>query len=581
MSRKHSPASRLDTARTMQDLVGLSVLAVSVMLLAVRPAHAQADWVLHNARIYTMDAEQPEAEALAIRGNRLLMVGSDRDVLGAYPDVRRVDAEERTVVPGFIDAHAHLMELGESLIRVDLVGTASKTEVVERLEDFAEELPDDAWLTGRGWDQNDWPEPDFPARQDLDDAFPERPVWLTRIDGHAAWANTAALEAVGLDTLRAMEDPAGGAIVRNEDGAPTGVFIDAAMGIVERVVPDPSDAERDRALELALEETARYGLTGVHDAGVNRATVERYRRFIDAGQFNLRVYAMIGGRGETFDHFCEAGPLRNYADRLAVRSVKFYIDGALGSRGAALLDDYADDPGNRGLLQQRPEAFRENVRAALRCGFQVNTHAIGDRGNRIVLDTYAAVQDRLGATLGRHRVEHAQILAPGDFPRFAALDVIASMQPTHATSDMYWAENRLGPDRIEGAYAWRSLLDRGARLAFGSDFPVEAVNPLLGFYAAVTRQDAERYPEGGWHSEERLTRREALRGFTLDAAYATFQEDDLGALAPGTLADFVILSRDIMKVPPFQILDTEVVATYLGGERIYAREAERSSSTHR
>jgi predicted amidohydrolase YtcJ len=375
-----------------------------------------------------------------------------------------------------------------------------------------------------------------------------------------------------------MDDPEGGTIVRDEDGRPTGVFVDAAMGIVGQEVPDPSDAELDRVLDLALQETAKYGLTGVHDAGANRSTIQRYQRFIDEGRFNLRVYAMIGGRGATFDHYCDAGPLHNYDDRLAVRSVKFYIDGALGSRGAALLEDYSDDPGNRGLLQQQPDRFRESVRAAMACGFQVNTHAIGDRGNRIVLDTYEAAMDRLGTTLGRHRVEHAQIVAPRDLDRFAELDVIASMQPTHATSDMYWAEDRLGAERIEGAYAWRSLLDSGARVAFGSDFPVEQVNPVLGFYAAVTRQDAEQYPEGGWHPEERVTRREALRGFTLDAAYSAFQEDELGSLEPGKLADFVILSRDIMEVRPEAILDTEVVATYLGGAQIYARDGEMPSS---
>ncbi len=562
----------------MQHIATVLIALLGLGLVAARSAHAQADWVLHNAQIYTVDPEQPEAEALAIRGERILMVGSNDDVLGAYPDARRVDAEGQAVIPGFIDAHAHLMGLGESLIQVDLVGTTSKQEILDRLEDFAQDLPEDAWLTGRGWDQNDWPEQAFPTRADLDQAFPDRPVWLTRIDGHAAWANTAALEAVGMDRLQSMDDPEGGTIVRDEDGRPTGVFVDAAMGIVGQVVPDPSDAKLDRALELALQETAEVGLTGVHDAGADRATIQRYQRFIDADRFGLRVYAMIGGRGATFDHYCDAGPLHNYDDRLAVRSVKFYIDGALGSRGAALLEDYSDDPGNRGLLLQQPDAFRENVQAAMACGFQVNTHAIGDRGNRIALDAYEAAMGRLGTTRGRHRVEHAQIVAPGDIPRFAALDVIASVQPTHATSDMYWAEDRLGPERIEGAYAWRSLLGRGARLALGSDFPVEQVDPLLGFHAAVTRQDAERWPEGGWHPEERLTRHEALRGFTLDAAYSAFQEDDLGSLEPGKLADFVILSQDIMAVRPETLLDTEVVATYLGGVPIYTRDGASHSA---
>ncbi len=549
--------------------VFIPLILSTLLLMTVPPAHAQADMVLHNARIYTMNTDQPEAEALAVRGERILMVGAEAEVLEAYPEAQRVDAGGRTVVPGLIDAHVHLMGLGQSLLRADLVGTESKQDIIERLQDFAQDLPEDAWLLGRGWDQNDWPEQEFPTRADLDEAFPERPVWLERIDGHAAWANTAALEAGGLEAIQQMDDPEGGTIVRDETGTPTGVFIDAAMSIISDEVPEPSEEELDRALELALDETAKYGLTGVHDAGVDRETIVRYQRFIDEGRFPLRTYAMIGGRGDTFDYFCAEGPIHNYADQLAVRAVKFYIDGALGSRGAALLEDYSDDEGNRGLLQQQPETFRQNVHDAMECGFQVNTHAIGDRGNRIVLDTYANAMDAAGRTIGRHRVEHAQILAPGDIPRFAELGIIASVQPTHATSDMYWAEDRLGPERIEGAYAWRSLLDRSARLAFGSDFPVEQVDPLLGFYAAVTRQDAEGWPEGGWQPKERVTRHEALRGFTLDAAYAAYQEDELGSLEPGKFADFVVFSRNIMEVDPSQILDAEVVATYLGGEAIY------------
>ncbi len=545
-----------------------------MLLLAAAPARAQADLVLHDARIYTMNPDQPEAEALAVRAGRLLMVGSNEEVLEAYPKAERVDAEGRAVVPGLIDAHVHLMGLGESMLQADLVGTASKEEVVERLEAFAEEsgLPEGAWLTGRGWDQNDWPERQFPTRADLDAAFPDRPVWLTRIDGHAGWANTAAIEAAGgLDTLSAMTDPEGGKILRDEEGTPTGVFVDAAMGFVGENRPAPSAEERQEALRRALEETRRYGLTGAHEAGLDLQTARLYQEAIDAGDFPIRLYGMIGGRGETFDHFCQEGPILEYGERLTVRSVKFYMDGALGSRGAALLADYSDDAGNRGLLFREPDVFTEDVQAALRCGFQVNTHAIGDRANRVVLDAYEAAIAATGNTTGRHRIEHAQIVAPEDMERFAELNVIASMQPTHATSDMPWAEERVGAERIGGAYAWQTLLESGARLALGSDFPVEEVNPLLGFYAAVTRQDAEGHPEGGWHPEERLTREEALRGFTLGAAYAAFQEDDLGSIAPGKRADFVIFSEDIMQVPEEEILSAEVVATYLGGEAVYRR----------
>ncbi len=547
----------------------MRLLFLLVLLVLPTSAWAQATFVVYNARVYTADVQQPTAQAIAVQGNRFLMVGTDEAVLAAYPEAPRRDAGGRTLIPGLIDAHAHLMNLGTSKLAADLVGATSKAEVLERLRAFEATLTPDAWLTGRGWDQNDWPEKAFPTRADLDAAFPERPVYLVRIDGHAAWANTAALRAAGHDRIRQAADPEGGHITRDAQGEPTGILIDAAMGFVGSAIPPLSSADRDRALSLALQETTRMGLTGVHDAGVDTTTVRLYQRRIDAGTFPLRLYGMIGGRGATFDHFCASGPVIDYGDRLTVRSVKFYMDGALGSRGAALLEPYADEAANSGLLFQQPQSFTSDVARALECGFQINTHAIGDRANRVALDAYEHAMLQTGRTLGRHRIEHAQVLALGDIPRFAALGVIASVQPTHATSDMYWAEDRVGPERVEGAYAWRSLLDAGARLALGSDFPVEQVNPLLGFYAAVTRQDADGFPPGGWQPEQRLSREEALRGFTLDAAYAAFMEAQVGSITPGKYADFVLLSRDIMTVAPLEILETEVVATYLGGEAVY------------
>ena len=552
-------------------LLVVLILLVSLSACSSSSNERAAEYVLHNARIYTVDAEQPTAGALAVRNGELLAVGPDADMLDAFPDAKRVDADGRTVVPGLIDAHAHLMGLGTSLIQADLVGLPSRQATLDTLSAFADTLPQGAWLRGRGWDQNDWPETSFPTRQDLDAAFPDRPVILGRIDGHAAWVNTAAIEAtVGLDSLQAMDDPEGGAIRRDATGVPTGILIDAAERIVRSDVPPLSDAELDRALTAALNETARYGLTGVHDAGVNRATIDRYTRFIENDRFPLRLYGMVGGRGDTFDWICQNGFVQHSSTRLTVRSVKFYMDGALGSRGAALLEPYSDDPGNRGLLMKQPSAAEEDVTAAMNCGLQVNTHAIGDRANRVTLDAYAAAMEKAPDNAGRHRIEHAQIVHPDDLERFARLNVIAAMQPTHATSDMYWADERLGEERLDGAYAWQSLLDSGARLAFGSDFPVEEVDPLLGFYAAVTRQDADGWPEGGWHPEERVTRDTALRGFTLDAAHAAFQEDTLGSLTPGKRADFVVLSQNIMEIPAADILDTHVVATVLDGRAVYA-----------
>ncbi len=530
-------------------------------------AFGQADYVIHNARIYTMNPDHPEAQSLAVRGDRILMVGVDAQLLDAYPDAPRIDAAGRAIIPGLIDAHAHLMGRGVSLLQADLVGTASKHDVLRRLKEFEESLPDGAWLTGRGWDQNDWPVKSFPTRADLDDAFPDRPVWLERIDGHAAWANTAALEVAGIDEIHSADDPQGGRIVRDADGEPTGIFIDEAMILVNRHVPDLSDEERLEGLQRSLEETARYGLTGVHDAGIGMADIRLYRQAIEKGWFNIRLYGMISGRGPTFDQVCSDGPVLE--DRLTVRAVKFYIDGALGSRGAALIEPYTDAPETSGLLQITPREFTQDVEAAFACGFQVNTHAIGDLGNRVALDAYEKVMAAMGPSSGRHRIEHAQIVHPDDIPRFHELGIIAAMQPTHATSDMYWAEERVGADRLEGAYAWRSFLDAGVPLAFGSDFPVEQVNPLLGFYSAVTRQDAEGWPEEGWLPEQRVTREEALHAFTRGAAYAAFRENDLGSLESGKLADFVVLTRDIMTIPVREVLDTRIVATYLGGEMAY------------
>ncbi|MFB6286221.1 MAG: amidohydrolase, partial [Candidatus Bipolaricaulia bacterium] len=389
-------------------------------------------------------------------------------------------------------------------------------------------------------------------------------------DVHAGWANTAALEAtVGLDRLREMSDPDGGRIRRDGSGRPTGVLVDAAMALVEEQMPPPTEAEREQALSAALQHTAQHGITGLHEAGVGLDTIRRFRGRIDAERFPLRMYAMINGRGEAFDHFCEQGPLYHPSGRLNVESVKFFADGALGSRGAALLDEYADDPGNRGLLLHDEAAFRRSVQAAVECGFQVNTHAIGDRANRFVLDAYETAMEECVEPVRRPRIEHAQVVHPNDFSRFGDLGVIASVQPQFATSDKDWAPARLGTGRLGGAYAWKRLRDAGAPLAFGSDAPVEPIDPLRGFYAAVTRQDAEGRPEEGWHPEERLSRPAALSAYTLGPARAAFQEDELGSISPGKRADFTVLSHDIMQVSSSTLLDTEVLATYIDGAPVY------------
>jgi Predicted metal-dependent hydrolase with the TIM-barrel fold len=534
-----------------------------------------ADLLLYNAQIYTLDDRAPTATALAVRDGRFLAVGNAAEITEAYPDAPRINAAGRTVVPGFIDAHAHLQGLGLSLRRADLTDTSSPAAIVERLEAFVadHDLPSDGWLRGHGWDQTDWTPPRFPTRDDLDAAFPDRPVWLTRTDVHAGWANTAALAAtVGLDRLREMSDPDGGRIRRDGNGRPTGMLVDAAMGLVEDHIPPPDEARRERALSAALQHTAQHGITGLHDAGVGLDTIHRFQDLIDEDAFPLRVYAMIDGRGEAFDHFCERGPLHHPSGRLNVESVKFFADGALGSRGAALLDDYTDDPGNRGLLLHDEASFRKNVQAAVECGFQVSTHAIGDRANRFVLDAYEEAQQACTKPVRRPRIEHAQVVHPNDVSRFGDLGVIASVQPGFAPSDRTWAPVRLGSNRIGRAYAWRSLQEGGALLALGSDAPVEPIDPIRGIHAAVARQDADGQPQGGWRPSERLRRTTALYAYTQGAAYAAFQEDEVGSIAPGKRADFVVLSQDLLTVSAPRLLDTDIVATYIDGTPAYARD---------
>lgn len=552
----------------------MRTLAPAVLLaLAVAPAFAADVTVLTAHRIHTMDAARPQVEAMAFDAEgKVLALGDARTLLANHPGATRLDVGNATVVPGLIDAHGHMSGLGWGMLTADLVGTTSKAEILARLRDKARTLKPGEWLIGRGWDQNDWPEQAFPTAADLDAAFPDRPVWLSRVDGHAGWANSAAMRAVGRD-LSGDWQPDGGSIRRDAGGKPTGIFVDNAMALVESTRPPVDEATAEQALVLGMREAVAHGLTGVHDAGIPLEELQRYQRLADRGQVPLRIYAMADGNSAALESLCVHGLYRHPSRRLQMRTVKLYADGALGSRGAALLSDYSDDHGNRGLLVMSPEELAAAADKAHRCGVQVATHAIGDRGNRIALDTYAKA---LGADVAgdhRWRIEHAQILAPEDLPRLAAMHVIASMQPTHATSDMPWAEQRVGARRIVGAYAWRQLRDAGTHLALGSDFPVESVDPRLGLYAAVTRSDARGLPAGGWYPDEKLTAFEALRGFTLEAAYAGFAENEVGSLAPGKRADFVVLAEDPLAVPEAALRTLTVRATYVDGKPVYEAPA--------
>ena len=558
--------------RLLSAAVSMAVAAAAWSSVAMaKPAATAPVTVASAARIRTMDVARPEVDALAFDAQgKILALGDVDALLRQFPQAKRLDLGNATVVPGLIDAHGHVAGLGLKQMRADLVGTRDKADVLQRLRDFARDLPAGAWLLGRGWDQNDWPDKQFPSVADLDAAFPDRPVWLRRVDGHAGWANSAALRVVKRD-LSGDWQPDGGQILRDAQAKPSGVLVDAAMDLVETAMPTLDDATAERALVLGMRSAVEHGLTGVHDAGISLKELQRYQRLADRGALPLRVTAMADGDSAALDFLCDKGLYRHPGGRLQMRTVKLFADGALGSRGAALIEPYSDQPGNRGLLLMQPEAMAAVTAKARRCGVQAATHAIGDRGNREVLDAYAKA---LGTTPGDHRwrIEHAQVLAPSDLPRLAALGVIASMQPTHATSDMPWAAERLGPERIQGAYAWRQLRDSGARLALGSDFPVESVDPRLGLYAAVARADGEGQPVGGWMPGEKLTAYEALRGFTLDAAYAGFAEADVGSLEVGKRADFVVLGEDPLTVPASELPRLTVRGTYVDGQAVYTRK---------
>jgi predicted amidohydrolase YtcJ len=546
------------------------VFAVAAGALCAVAVQAAEVTILSASRVVTIDPAQPEARALAFdAGGKIVGVGEVDELVARYPGAARVDVGAHAVVPGLIDAHGHLLNYGMSLLNADLVGTGSKAEVIERLRAFEKDLPEGAWLLGRGWDQNDWPEGqrEFPTAADLDAAFPDRPVWLERVDGHANWGNSVALRAAGRD-LDGDWQVDGGEIVRR-DGKATGVFVDAAAAIIESKVPPVTPALMRTALDKAFPPLLAAGLTGVHDAGTSRAVLGVLRAMADAGELPIRVNAWADGDGAALDDLCRTGLYRHDSGRLQMRAVKLYSDGALGSRGALLLTDYSDAPGQRGL----PVTSAENLEAAMRkakgCGVQVATHAIGDGGNRTVLDLYEKVLGDDARGDHRWRIEHAQVVALADIPRFHALGVIASVQPTHATSDMPWAEQRVGPRRIVGGYAWRKFRDADVRLALGSDFPVEHIDPIAGLYAAVSRQDAAGQPGGGWYANERLTGYEALRGFTLDAAYAGFMEAEIGSLSVGKRADFVVLSENPVAATPQALRTAKVVSTWVDGKPVY------------
>jgi len=550
----------------------LKTLALAVLLAApVVAAEKPADFVLSGGVVVTLDAAHPRATALAARDGRIVAVGDDGSVKPFVgPATRRIDLAGRMVVPGLTDAHVHVESIGTALESLDLVGASSLDEAVGRVAERAKSLPPGEWLIGRGWDQNDWPGQAFPTAADLDRVAGDHPVYLTRVDGHAGWASSKALALAGITA--STPDPSGGRLLRDASGAPTGVLIDHAQALVTGKMPEPARAVRKRRLAAGLQACARAGLTEVHDAGVSLDTVGLYKELLREKALPVRVYVMLRGPGEFLAKGAALKPDVGLGDgMLTVRAIKVVADGALGSRGALLLAPYADEPASKGLLTVDADELRRLLPRAIAQGFQVNTHAIGDGANRLVLDAYEKAFGGYDGSRYRFRIEHAQVIAPADVPRFKSLGVIPSMQPTHCTSDMYWAEARLGPERAKGAYLWKTFLAQAVPVAGGSDAPVESIEVIPGLYAAVTRQDAKGWPAGGWHPAERVTIEEALEMFSKHAAFAAFEEHDRGQVAVGRRADLTVLSRDVTAAAPAEILATKVSLTIVGGRIVHGQ----------
>ncbi len=530
---------------------------------------ATAATLLHNINGYTLiDGDIKQFSALEFENDKITALYSSTEAVQESTAAKRLDGNGATVLPGLIDAHGHVGGYGKGLATVQLAGARSEQAALERVSSFVDSTKE-TWILGRGWNQVLWPDKQFPSRQSLDRISSERPIALTRVDGHALWVNSRALELAGINA--STPDPEGGQILRDLNGEPSGILVDNAMQAVKDAIPKDSGEQVASHLHAALTKLASFGLTSVHDARVEALSVSAYQSLAEQGQLPIRVYGMLDVLDPANDVYLEKGIMVDTRHLLDVRSVKISADGALGSRGAALFEPYSDLPGHKGLLLLTDDELEHHISRAMAAGYQVNTHAIGDLANTRVLDFYETLIDKYSASNLRHRVEHAQVLRSEDVPRFSKLNVIASIQPTHATSDKNMAGDRLGQRRLAGAYAWKTLLDSGANLAGGSDFPVEHPNPFFGLYSAISRQGQDGEPEGGWLPRQKLNREEALYLFTEGAAYAAHQEHVLGRLAPGYYADFILIDEDYFSMPEADIWKTQVLETWVAGKRIYSR----------
>ncbi|MFD2824129.1 amidohydrolase [Lacinutrix iliipiscaria] len=532
------------------------LLITLLITLSCSKEKQHVDTIITNAHIYTVNANFETAEAFAIKDGKFVEVGKNNDIQSKFDADSIIDAKGQTIVPGLIDAHCHFYGLGLNQHRVDLVGTESFVEVVKRVTDFQNQRQK-AFIIGRGWDQNDWEEKEYPTKALLDQLYPHTPVALSRIDGHAMLCNQAALDLANITVNTKVE---GGEILK-EKGELTGVLIDNPMELVEAIYPKPTKEEKIAALLEAQTICTNLGLTTVSDAGLGRPVIELIDSLQQAKKLNIRVYAMISNRPKNLDYFLSKGKIKT--EKLNVQSVKVYADGALGSRGATLKEEYSDKHDHYGAMVIGLEAYKNLAQRIEKAGYQMNTHAIGDSAVSYVLKTYEKTLE--GKNDKRWRVEHAQIITDNDFEYFKNDNIIPSIQPTHATSDMYWAEERIGKDRIKGAYAYKALLEKSKKVALGTDFPVEQVSPFLTFYAAVSRQDLKGFPEGGFNMDNALSREETLKGMTIWAAYANFEEQEKGSIEAGKLADFIILDKDIMKIPVQDVPTIKVLETFIDG----------------
>ncbi len=533
-----------------------------------------ADLVLLGGKIVTVDGDFSIKEAVAAAGDKIIFVGSNDEVqpfIGSNTQVIHLNGA--LVLPGLIDAHAHLHSLGAQLSTLNITGSENFSQVVQKVAERVKTAEPGEWILGGRWNHTEWPGKQFPHHAALSKVSPDNPVYLRRVDGNSAFVNQKAMEIAGItdDT----PDPFGGVIHRDTNGKPSGVLINRAMNLVNQHIPPDTDEQVEAKFKMAVENCLAVGLTGIHEAGVGSRELDMYKRLIDNDELDLRLYAMLGEQekpvltGDLVEYF-RKHRIENYGDHfLSVRSIKLFFDGALGSRGAAFFEPYADDVANTGLLRITPEYITKVTKAALQVGMGVCTHCIGIRGNRLCLDAYEEALKAFPTEDHRLRIEHAQIVRQEDVAKFAELGVIPAMQPTHCTSDMSFVPDRVGQARSEGAYAWQWFREAGLVIPMGSDFPVESTNPLYGIYSAVTRQNHDGWPEGGWFPQHRLSIEEAIKGFTIWAAYGAFQEDVLGSIERGKLADFTVLDKDIMTIEPIEFLDTKVLYTIVGGRVRY------------